>query len=99
QADLAGGVLGIHRGSSDDAGTKDVVHVDHADGVAAVVLHHQGGDLAGLHDAQGLGGEAVGGHRLAVAGHHRAHRHGVDVDPLVHRAAQVAIGEDAEQFI
>src|SRR5690606_24783726 len=83
---------------SDHACPEQVVHVERTDHALRVIEHHQGVDLAGLHQPRGLDRERLAADRDRIAGHHLADGGGVDVhSPVAEGAAQVAVGEQPEQ--
>src|SRR3569832_1981142 len=79
--------------------TPGLVEVQAAVGEHAVAVDHQEAvDLRTVHDLRGLGGQYVRVYRLAVARHHLADTRAVHVELVIHRAAQVAVGEDAHHL-
>src|SRR3569833_3071649 len=77
---------------------QEVVHAERADQCAGVVDHQEAVDLRTVHDLRSLGGQYVRVYRLAVARHHLADTRAVHVELVIHRAAQVDVGEAAHHL-
>src|SRR4029078_2654599 len=59
--------------------------------------HHDGGDLARLHDPQRFDGEDVAADRDRIRGHHFTGGQTHNVADPAHQPAKVAVGEDTDQ--
>src|SRR3546814_9588076 len=74
---------------------QEVMHVQRTNRQLLVIDDYQRTDLVVFHDLQSLSGEHLGMGGLAVHGHDLVDARLANVDSLVQRTAQVAVGEDA----
>src|SRR5436190_13972884 len=81
--------------SSCHSGAQAIVHVEKPGRPPVVVDDKERGDRGAVHQPQRLGGEMPGGDRPWLAVHDLADP--ADEERVIHVAAQIAVGDDAEE--